>query len=279
MSTEATAAVLRAKIGDPSKKAVLLGMAEHAGPDGGNCYVSIARIVAYTELSRSTVKAKLAEMVEQELVIVTQEARQHFPRVYRIDIHRLKHMVHPVVQQLDDRNRRTATSGGAKAEKDQGASSRPSEIQTVNGDGPDGQLTAPDGQMADPDGQLTDPGGQLSDPNQVLNLKVLNPLNQRKNRGPEKSESQTPLVRALASIKSTFPARLADQASGVYRTYFEPLELDRIADDEVLLVCESADQARWLRGNGKRYLEQAFMGVLGRRVVVMLQAPEEREAA
>ncbi|NIQ77063.1 MAG: helix-turn-helix domain-containing protein, partial [Anaerolineae bacterium] len=55
MSTEAMYIVLRAEIDKPAKKSVLIGLAEHAWPDGSNAFPGVERIAAYTSLGESTV--------------------------------------------------------------------------------------------------------------------------------------------------------------------------------------------------------------------------------
>ena len=101
MSIEAFDAVLKAKIDNPAKKAVLIGLANHADPDGRNCRPSVKRLMAYTSLSESTVRTKLSELRKDGIIKITQEAGQHRPTVYWVDIQALKKIKHPLIEDLE----------------------------------------------------------------------------------------------------------------------------------------------------------------------------------
>ena len=64
MSIEAYKWALDLDHGNPTHKAVLLGMANHADPTGTNCFPSIDRIARYTALHERTVRRAINEMVE-----------------------------------------------------------------------------------------------------------------------------------------------------------------------------------------------------------------------
>ena len=68
MSIEAYKWALDLDHQNPTHKAVLLGMANHADPLGENCYPSIARIARYTALNPRTVKRAVREMIQIGLI-------------------------------------------------------------------------------------------------------------------------------------------------------------------------------------------------------------------
>lgn len=70
MSLEAmTWALNEAPVKNPSARFVLVGLANHAGPDGGAAFPSVATLVAYTGLSERTVRSQL-DALEAAGVIV-----------------------------------------------------------------------------------------------------------------------------------------------------------------------------------------------------------------
>jgi hypothetical protein len=101
MSLEAYLAVLEADLGDPELKNVLLGMANHAGPDGSRCYPSVRRIVAYTNLSEATVHDRLKKAQELGIIVLVKEANRQQPREYRIRLEPLLELRHPIIRELD----------------------------------------------------------------------------------------------------------------------------------------------------------------------------------
>ncbi|MBA7526211.1 hypothetical protein ES705_18372 [subsurface metagenome] len=103
MSLELYVAVLEAKIGDPSLKSVLLGMANHAGPDGSHCYPGVWRLVIYTGLSESTVRRKLNVARKEKLIKVVKEAEAQRPTEYRMNLGLLERMIDPKIAELKAR--------------------------------------------------------------------------------------------------------------------------------------------------------------------------------
>jgi hypothetical protein len=105
--------VLRADVSDSSLKAVLVGMAEHAGPEGEHCYPSVARLVAYTNLSEATIRSRLAKARELGLLSIISKAKQHKPTEYRMNLAALENMVHPNILELES-TEEDATYGGSQ---------------------------------------------------------------------------------------------------------------------------------------------------------------------
>ena len=103
MSIEVFDAVLKAKIDNPAEKAVLIALANHADPDGRNCRPSVKRLMAYTSLSEATVRDKLKDLRDNGLIKIVQEAKQHKPTVYWLNIKTLKEMKHPDIIELENK--------------------------------------------------------------------------------------------------------------------------------------------------------------------------------
>ncbi|MGH9158168.1 MAG: helix-turn-helix domain-containing protein [Acidimicrobiales bacterium] len=101
MSVEAWALALNARVGNPSRKAVLLGLANHAHPDGTHCFPSVRRLAIYAELSESTVRSQLAELRAAGLIRVVQEARRYRPTEYAIDLGKLAELRDPDLRELE----------------------------------------------------------------------------------------------------------------------------------------------------------------------------------
>lgn len=100
MSIEAWKAVLEADIDDGPMKAVLMGVANHAGPEGKNIYPSVKRIAIYCGFSEATVQRKLAKAVNMKILRMVAEARQYRPREYEMDIALLEDMRSVELDQL-----------------------------------------------------------------------------------------------------------------------------------------------------------------------------------
>ncbi len=177
MSSEVMALVLRAEIGNAAKKAVLVGLAEHAGPDGRNAYPSVERLAIYADLGESTVREKLAQLREEGLVFIIEDATHHKPTNYGIDLKRLRELEHPKIQELAARWPRPPISGGEET-----SSSRRSK---------DGRPPAPGGldkgDLQLPEGRPPAPGKetsssqqgdlQLPEANRPINPQVNRPIN------------------------------------------------------------------------------------------------------
>ena len=101
MSIEALNLALNAKTGNAAKKAVLLGLANHASADGSHCFPSVRRLAVYSELSESAVRTKLSELRSEGLIRVVKRASQHRPTEYAIDLRKLETMRDPDLQELE----------------------------------------------------------------------------------------------------------------------------------------------------------------------------------
>lgn len=119
MSVEAYSAVLRAEIENAAEKAVLLGLANHAGPDGSHAYPSVARLSAYTSFAESTVREKLQSLREQGLIEVTKQASYHRPTEYWMNLPMLEEMVHPTITELDKNRDTPPIYGGQETSESQ----------------------------------------------------------------------------------------------------------------------------------------------------------------
>lgn len=108
MSVEAYKAALEAELqlGDEKNvqpataKAVLLGLANHAGPTGDNCYPSVKRLSVYTGLGESTVRRYMGLLRTIKVLEVIEESGRRTPTVYRLNLPLLTSWRHPW---LDDR--------------------------------------------------------------------------------------------------------------------------------------------------------------------------------
>lgn len=75
MSRQALSWAYEQKTGSPTRKAVLVSLADRHNADTGRCDPAIPRLARETELSESTVKKALAELVEAGIIEV--ERRQY----------------------------------------------------------------------------------------------------------------------------------------------------------------------------------------------------------
>lgn len=147
MSHEASVAVLEAAIDDAPLKAVLLGLANHAGPTGEHALPSIERLMVYTGLTRSTVRSRLKAATEAGLIRIVRQAYRYRPTEYAMDLDRLRSMKSPVIEALEGRRHRVPTYGGTE-----GAVSRPPEqLQEAVSPPSGGRVTALRGPSGGPE--------------------------------------------------------------------------------------------------------------------------------
>jgi DNA-binding Lrp family transcriptional regulator len=92
MSIEMWNLVLNARFGNPAKKAIMLGLANHAGPDGKRAFPSVKRLSIYSELSESTVRSKLAELRDEGVIRITKKSYRYRPTEYELNVSMLKEM-------------------------------------------------------------------------------------------------------------------------------------------------------------------------------------------
>lgn len=274
MSVEVFVAALEARIppdpnaktraGVPALKAVLLGLANHAGPDGRHAYPSVRRLVAYTGLSDTTVRGALAVLRDLDIAWVAHPATAQRPTDYSINVNLLRHLKDPALLDLDHDlpegppDVGGATPPGAGGVREPEASGSPAD--------PSGIRRSP---LREPEASPPGAGGEPSY-NRSSN-RPLEPLAVGKNSN---GNDQTPLVQALAAIL-TNGDRAFKAPGGVYHRYFEPVVLVGLSPGELVLRCDSDDQAAWLEDRGERTFAHAFAGVLGRSVVVRFIGPDE----
>lgn len=69
----------------PSEKLVLLRLADHANPDGGDVYPSVASVAEYTGISERQVQRYLKGFVERGILVITGHAKggRNNPREYQ----------------------------------------------------------------------------------------------------------------------------------------------------------------------------------------------------
>lgn len=101
MAIEVIVLVLNAKFEDKNDKYVMLGMANHAHPDGTKCYPSVKRIAIYTGLGESTIRSKLKNLRNQEIIRIEAPSSHHRPTEYSINLQLLKEMEDPRLAELD----------------------------------------------------------------------------------------------------------------------------------------------------------------------------------
>jgi hypothetical protein len=246
MSIEVIKAVIEAKIENPSKKWVLLGLANHAGPGGGNCFPSVRRLMVYGGLSESTVRAKLAELRDEGFIDIVKKSSRHRPTEYLIDVRRLIHLRDPALAELEG----TPIYGG------------------------------PGEESARPPGT----GGLSAKTSGNWSLDLREPESRPPGTGPEPSfkpsikptvKDQNPLIHALASIQQNHFKASDKSGRLLFSRLFQPVYLDELTDDRVVLKFDgSQDDFEELVGRaGQKLFVDAFVGILGRQVDVVLEGP------
>lgn len=68
MSIQAVAAVLTINYGDPTRKLIAIGLANHADEDGAVAYPAVKKLAAYASCSERTVQRHLAVMLEEGMI-------------------------------------------------------------------------------------------------------------------------------------------------------------------------------------------------------------------
>ncbi len=244
MSVEVWSLALNAKVGNPAKKAVLLGLANHAHPDGTNCYPSVRRLAIYTELSESTVRMKLAEMRDEGLIGIVREAHRYRPTEYRIDLEILAELRDPALRELE-------------------ASKAP-------------PISRPPAASAQPSGKPTSALRQTDTRDPAAGREPslepsLDPLKE-----PRGSSDQTPLALAKAAILTDLNnGKMYARKPEIFERVFEPLHslkmdmpVDPEAANEPWILRLQHPQPKIFDAQLHAMLCQAFMGVLGGPVQV-----------
>jgi DNA-binding transcriptional regulator YhcF (GntR family) len=254
MSTETMALVLRAKIERPSWKAVLMALAEHAGPDGSNAHPSVERMAIYTGLGESTIRQKLGELRDEGLISVQDGAHQHLATCYVMNVDRLRQMMHPRILEMDETNIRTARYG----RQNQTSSSQRSGRQTSSSSVSDLQIAGPDLQITGPDLQQLAP-----------NLLTINPEPSEGTGGRQLAAPQTLWVQVLGQLQRKF------SKSG-FETWLRDTQVVSQTDDEIIVGTANPYAMSWLQEHASKPAEVAIEKMAGRpmslRFVVLERA-------
>ncbi len=247
MSVEVWSLALNAKVGNPAKKAVLLGLANHAHPDGTNCYPSVRRLAIYTELSESTVRMKLAEMRDEGLIGIVREAHRYRPTEYRIDLEILAELRDPGLRELEG-SKATPTSRDPAAGGEASGKSLPGLRETDTRDPAAGR----------------EPSLEPS----------LDPLKE-----PRGSSDQTPLALAKAAILTDLNnGKMYARKPRIFELVFEPLRnisterQAKLTSHPIWEVSLEHPDPDVFDGRLTDMLRQALAGVLGGPVEVEISA-------
>lgn len=90
MSLEAFTAALNAQTGlGVTSKMVLVGLANHANPDGKEAWPAVERIAHYAEVNERTVQRHLRRLLDAGFIEVQRESTRRFPTIYAIRLDRL----------------------------------------------------------------------------------------------------------------------------------------------------------------------------------------------
>jgi len=241
MSLEAWVAVLQAEIADGPKKAVLSGLANHAGPDGRHAYPSVVRLSVYSGLTDRTVTRVLAELVTDGLVsIVRQGGGRGHPTEYELNMKALAEMRDPRLNALDV----AGTSYKERVTGSQGFEGFGSERVTATTE----RVTATTGK------------GDRESPEPYLT--VLNPQDEPKDAAPWPiPNDQTPWVQILAILK-----RSMDRCE--FDTWVQPTEVLSLSGETLTLGCGNSIGMAKLENGHRAEIEAAAGEVLRRKVRV-----------
>ncbi len=98
MSIEAVGAVLRARVPvTPTAKLILIGLADHAHPDGRNSYPSVPRLAEYAQIGQRAVQRTLRELEAAGLIVVQTRGGGRRATTYQLNLTLLA-----VLQSRDD---------------------------------------------------------------------------------------------------------------------------------------------------------------------------------
>lgn len=246
MSIEAWVAVLHAEIPDVSKKAVLMGLANHAGPDGRHAYPSVLRLSVYTGLAERSVTRILASLVEEKqegedgLVFITREGggRGH-PTEYALNMKRLAQMRDPRLKTLDV----AVSPRKERVTQSQGSDPQPLESDAERVTLTPERVTLTTG---NPDTESPEPYLTSHKPGVVRDIFP---------------NDQTPWCQALTILKHQLNR-------GDYATWVEPTVLVRAENGKVVIGGANEYGVQWLREHVSINVADALEKVLGRKVSV-----------
>jgi hypothetical protein len=260
MSSEAMAIVLRAQIEDPAAKAVLIGLAEHAGPDGRHTYPSVPRLAVYTSLGESTVRRKLADLRAEGLIELVSEASHHRPTEYSLNLWRLQELKHPLIDELERRARvasgasMTATSGG-------GLTSRSERAETSQSERPEAETSRSEQETS----RSRNSDLPLRAPNQVLNRQL---TAEEERRRLEQLGDQ--LLAGIIRDQFGGSPSQAVRSQGFQRVFARLRVLEQQGDQVTL----AHPQPELFDEGYLRILRSGLAGALGHAVIIQLQEAE-----
>lgn len=247
MSVEAWDIVLNAKIDNPTVKAVLLGLANHASPEGKHIYPSVKRLSIYTSLSESTVRTKLAELRKTEIIKVVRKAHRYRPTEYEMDLEKLKSMRHPDLQLLEASSNPPTSRGTANGGLGDQTSGKPTS---------DLQERASGLQPTEGEPSLTVKEPSLNDSKKLFS-------------------SQDPWSQVLAEIGSTYYHMRMHQRNSDWQRYWSLTSYGGQQDGKYIVLCKTEEQRAWLQDRGKKMAETKLIAVLCVRAEIEFVVDEQ----
>ena len=259
MSLEAYVAVLEADLDDPLLKNVLLGMANHAGPDGSHCYPSVRRIVAYTNLSESAVRERIQKAQRLELITLVEKSKRHKPNEYRMNVGMLKEMKHQTIIDLDGEG---PIYGGGKTP----ATRRSKKSKTPAGRD---ETSAKDNVDLRPVESSPPPDG----PEPSLEPSKETSINPK----AEISNDQTPLAMALASIRMEFTnGNMYSKPGPIFDQVYKPLKAAGLLQTpEMITMNLTHPDPGIFDKQTEAMLRQAFVSIFGGEVEIKIMEEQD----
>jgi len=253
MSVEVWSLALNAKIDKPSTKAVLLGLANHAWPDGTNVRPSVRRLCIYTSWGESTVRRGLAELRDAGIIRVVKKAYRYRPTEYEIDMKKLEAMRHPDLQLLEASSKTPTYRGVTPAGLDEsrGVNLTGLATRTVNDDYQDCQSRPSGVSPTQGEPYLTVKEPLLSIRDSLLS-----------DSADSISPSENPWTKALAIIGSTYYPKKMHFGSSDWHRYWSATRYGSVEDGRFVVLCVSEEQKAWLEDRGKIIAERQLMEIL-----------------
>ncbi len=262
MSLEVYVAVLEADLGDPVLKNVLLGMANHAGPDGSHCYPSVRRLLAYTNLSDSTVRTKIKLARERGLLELVREAGRHRPNEYRMNLHYLIEIKHPIIRELDGE---APIYGGNQTS----SSHRSNQVKTSSSQSETSESHNPD--LQEPQSRPPRAGPEPS---------IEPSIEPSVNRGRFSKNDKTPLAQVKASLmRDLFGGQMYAKPPAEFERMYGALEMVSIEGSPPVVVLSHPERDLLLKDDRVlNPLLSAFVGVLGSEAEVKIEEAADDRA-
>lgn len=253
MSVEVWSLALNAKIDKPSTKAVLLGLANHASPEGKNVRPSVKRLCIYTSWGESTVRRGLSELREAGIIRVVKKAHRYRPTEYEIDREKLKEMRHPDLKLLEASSK-TPTSRGVTPtglDESRGVNLTGLATRTVNDDHQDCH-SRPSG-VSPTQGE---PYLTVKEPSLKLRDSLLS------DSADSISPSEDPWTKALAVIGSTYYMKKMHFRSSLWQRYWIATRYGGVRDGKFIVLCDTDEQRAWLEDRGKSIAESSLTAII-----------------